>query len=88
MTDKAKVVELCTQRPNPDVVAIAQTILDDAKSGRVQGLGYIVQLDNFKYASGFEGSWSNNFEVLGNLSRLQHSFNKAMDRVADVKEVP
>ena len=81
------VIELAIAAPDPNVIAIAERLLAEAKAGKIRAISYVTQLDSYEYASGFEGEWSNNFEMLGNLDRIRHRFNLSMDEQATTRKL-
>jgi hypothetical protein len=74
-----EIVSIGQAAPVPEVVEMAEEILESAKSGELRSLLYLAEIDGgagVRYAS---SAVRNRFEILGFLSRIMHKINARFD---------
>ena len=82
-----KLVHLQKPEPNPNVVKCLRDVLEEAESGKVQGIAiaYVGQHHGFSSAWRTMGRGVMTFEMLGAISSMLHSVNQ--DLIDDSVEV-
>ena len=65
------VEEININQPDPDVIALPERLLDEAKRGEVQSFAIALSYGNYQTGNAWAGMGKNNMAIIGELLSLQ-----------------